>query len=559
MRNKSFRFYFVVVIMLLLQSCGDSEIYKQLSDVDSFIRQRPDSALAVLRQIDTTLISSVRDRAYYGLMYQMALDKNKIDTTDTRIIAPSVAYYDKHGTPDQRMLAYFYLGRVLYNAERWTESVEAYMESIYEEEKVHDRRTLALAYNDIAEVAAYEGFTTKEQLDYLNHSYDIFMEVKDTVSATTEIYKIANYHANLREYKEALELYEGLIVNPKVKERYKYDLYSNYAFLLSLEDYFNPEQAKETFDKVLSHGEGLGMPSNWGAYLYILYSLGETDAVKELSAELDQAFPDNPFINFWKEKIYAKEGNYPAAYKALKSAFVYQDSLVDNRLKINSIITQKTFFERKNAAYILERKAARLRSAIIVMGLALAFLLVFFIAGAKIRKQRKEKMFLLEASEELKRMQVKSNKKYSTEISKLKEEYVSLFKNNLKDISLLCENYLLSKEHGGGSVSVNIKRQLDRLGFDNEKYPVFERKVDKVLDGIMSSFRKDYPNFKEIDYRLFCYTVSGFDPHFITLLMGIENPGVLYSRKLRMKKRIEESSILAKRQYLEYFNKAGSH
>lgn len=538
--------------MLLLQSCGDSELYKQLSDIDGFIRQRPDSALALLRRIDTTRISSARDRAYYGVMYQMALDKNKIDTTDTRIIAPAVAYYDKHGTPDQRMLAYFYLGRVLYNAHRWTESVEAYMESIYEEDKVHDRRTLALAYNDIAEVAAKEYLNTEEQLSYLEKSYDLFMEVKDTVSAIGELVNIATIYYRYEDYERSIEMFKSTLANPKLKRIAYYKGASRYAYFLCQETSFNPKKAVEVFEDVLSRFGRLPDESYWAAYAYALDVIGETDSASYIFAQLSSS-KVNPIVEGWKDLYYLRRKDYENAYKSFKITINYEDSILNEKLKQNATITQRDFYAKKNTANIIKGKELQLRFSFILWVLLIVSFAAFFIMQARIRKSRKERLLLINTAEELKQIQELSDKKYTSDLAGLKKDYVSLFKNNLKEISVICENYLLSKEHGGGSVSVNLKQQLDRLGFDNEKYPLFERKVDKVLDGIMSSFRKDCPNFKETDYRIFCYTVSGFDPHFIALLMGIENPGVLYSRKLRIKKRIEESSVLGKEKYLESF------
>ena len=76
-----------------MYSCGRTEVSKRLTDIESYINERPDSALSAIRQIDTLSLRTKAEKAKYSLLHAMALDKNYIDTTDTRIIAPAVEYY----------------------------------------------------------------------------------------------------------------------------------------------------------------------------------------------------------------------------------------------------------------------------------------------------------------------------------------------------------------------------------------------------------------------------------------------------------------------------------
>lgn len=63
------------------------------------MRQRPDTALALLKKLDREKLKNLRTRAKYSLLYAMALDKNGIDTTDLSIISPALEYYGKkHST-----------------------------------------------------------------------------------------------------------------------------------------------------------------------------------------------------------------------------------------------------------------------------------------------------------------------------------------------------------------------------------------------------------------------------------------------------------------------------
>ena len=96
--------YFLLFIILLfgVLSCRDV----RLSDIESYIDSRPDSALAAIRQIDTTALRGRAVKAKYSLLHAMALDKNYIDTADTRIVQPAIDWYSRHGSPEEKLTAY---------------------------------------------------------------------------------------------------------------------------------------------------------------------------------------------------------------------------------------------------------------------------------------------------------------------------------------------------------------------------------------------------------------------------------------------------------------------
>ena len=93
-------------------ACASSRTAATLNDVETYIQQRPDSALSMIRAIDTSTLTTRSLRAHYALLHAMALDKNWIDTTDVGVVMPAVDYYAKHGTADEKMKAYYYLGRI---------------------------------------------------------------------------------------------------------------------------------------------------------------------------------------------------------------------------------------------------------------------------------------------------------------------------------------------------------------------------------------------------------------------------------------------------------------
>lgn len=86
-----------------------------LDDVESYINERPDSALTVLRSLDSNAVRGPALRARAALLHQIALDKCYIDICNDSILSPAF-WYLRHGTPDQKLKIWYYRGVLAGNA-----------------------------------------------------------------------------------------------------------------------------------------------------------------------------------------------------------------------------------------------------------------------------------------------------------------------------------------------------------------------------------------------------------------------------------------------------------
>lgn len=106
MRN----FLLFTFAVLFLLSCTSKNIERTLNDVESYIRERPDSALTVLDSIDRDLLKSRKLRSHHALLFAMALDKNYIDVSDDSLALVALNWYDRHGDRKYKARALYYLG-----------------------------------------------------------------------------------------------------------------------------------------------------------------------------------------------------------------------------------------------------------------------------------------------------------------------------------------------------------------------------------------------------------------------------------------------------------------
>ena len=181
-----------------------------MDDVESYVQTRPDSALAVLRQIDTASLNRPKDRAQFALLQAIALDKNYIDTTDLRIIRPALSYYQKHGTASQKMQAYYYEGRILHNAQRDAEAVISLMHALENATNTEPDRYLGLIYSEMANLSA-RSYCWEEAESYLAGARQAFLAAHDTTSYYWATKNLMTNRFNQGRITEALELADSLM------------------------------------------------------------------------------------------------------------------------------------------------------------------------------------------------------------------------------------------------------------------------------------------------------------------------------------------------------------
>ena len=108
---------YTFVAMIILAACvGNRKEHAKLDVAESIINEHPDSALAILDSLEASSPQfSQRTLRRWQLLRLMA--QNKCDTVfhsdSLQLILTD--YYDRHGTPNERMMTYYLLGRSHYD------------------------------------------------------------------------------------------------------------------------------------------------------------------------------------------------------------------------------------------------------------------------------------------------------------------------------------------------------------------------------------------------------------------------------------------------------------
>ena len=204
------------ILTVLSSACGlipSRQTTALLDDVASYVNERPDSALKVLAGIDSTTLNTRGLRARHALLLTMSRDKAYLDITVPGLLAPAEKYYEHHGTPDERMKALYYRGRIA--QERKDRNAAAVFFSRAEEyaDEVTDKHALGLLY--LAQATIFnQAHNTQKEKEYITKGLSIFHEIDDPMHDVA-LGQLAICSFTLHEWEQADSLFTSMLFTYK--------------------------------------------------------------------------------------------------------------------------------------------------------------------------------------------------------------------------------------------------------------------------------------------------------------------------------------------------------
>ena len=541
---------FVIIFLLmsfLLVSCDNRQTKSLLQDVETYIQERPDSALRVLRKVDSLTLNTKSLRARYSLLFAMALDKNYIDTTALSILEPTVAYYERLGSPQDKMLSCYYLGRIYANRKDYPNAVIFYSQAL-RESSADDYYHKGLAYEALAN-AYSASFNTEEELRNAILAHDCFDKIRDKNLALSR-YKIAQAYHNNEQFDLADSLYSSVYSG--------LDSTSKLAFY-AMEDQVSNDLQREgpdverdlrLLEYVAEHRGNLTLTSYY-EYAYLLLLIGNKSTAENILSQLSEIDESVETMEI-RYRIAKYEEHDKEALTLLKGLLLYQNDVVKKQLAQSVFKAQSDYY--RLTAEVSEQKStiANQRSVIILIaGLMMAGLLYIVFMKRKTALIR-EKDRLAQAVEESERLletvrnrakqekeerdkdifDLKSrNERERDKIKELRDMYVSLYQKRFYEIGKYYDaasSHRLEsiKEKAYHDVISSTQALFEEIASGSEGQKKFEARINADLDDIVSKIRSDFPKLKDDDIRFICYLIVGYDTSTISFLMDISKENV---------------------------------
>ena len=196
-------YWLTLSFIICLASCNShSPHWEAISQVESYIEERPDSALVVLEQIVPSELSSKEEKAKYSLLYSMALDKNFVDKSDFEILQPAIDYYEDNGSATDKLRTFYYQGRIYQNAGNDALAMESYINAINNGETSDDILTKARLH--VAQGNIYTSLLKWESSNEANiKAAEYFYQKGKIDSYVNCLLKVCNGHIQNSDYDKA--------------------------------------------------------------------------------------------------------------------------------------------------------------------------------------------------------------------------------------------------------------------------------------------------------------------------------------------------------------------
>lgn len=531
----------------LLVSCDNRQTKSLLQDVETYIQERPDSALRVLRKVDSLTLNTKALRARYSVLFAMALDKNYIDTTALSILEPTVAYYEKFGSPKDKMLSYYYLGRIYSNRKDYPNAVIFYSQALRESSE-YDYYHRGLIY--AASADAYNAsFNDEEELRNTILAYECFEKIGDK-DLDLSLYKVAQAYHNNERFDVADSLYSLVYSGKDSTSRLALyameDLVSNDLY----QEKQDVERDLELLEYVAEHRGNLSLESYY-EYAYLLLLAGKESEAENILSQLSNREANGKTMEI-RYRIAECKGQNEEALALLKSMLSHQNDVVKKKLAQSVFKAQSDYY--RLTAEVSEQKStiSNQRSIIILITGLMIIALLYVIFMKRKSTLIREKDRLTQAVEESERLletvrnraneekserekdilDLKSrNEREQDKIKDLRDMYVSLYQKRFYEIGKYYDaasSHRLEsiKEKAYHDVISSTQALFEEIASGSEGQKKFEARINADLDDIVSKIRSDFPKLKDDDIRFICYLIVGFDTSTISFLMDISKENV---------------------------------
>ena len=524
------------LLLLLALSCQSDGIRQELLAVESYLNSDPARALAVLDSMDLEDLRRRRDRAHYALLKSMALDKNYIDLTSDSLIAPAVEYYSKHGTPDEKMKAYYYQGVVLFNARHLPEALLSLYQAKQCMESSEDARLKGIIYMTLSDLyeLLYDSPMVKE---YLDKGIEQFMIAQDTTQYRIALLQKAVYCQSENEVTVADSLYSDLLGKIETLPPYSAKmLLTNYAKFCIINPAPNAQETIRLYNKLFNeYGYRLHV-SHAGPLAYAYELVGDSSTANYIFQRFENEA--NHPLAYWKYLSEKNRGNLDKALTELEHVNQAQSRLFQRKMSVGEEQLLLQYLEKKNAVEQREK---------FILVLLLLSLLVVSVAIYRHLLHRKR--LQQESYDNMLSTLRYANSRMESTQNELEDKFVDLYREKFKVVNDLY--FLYSRS--GLETSLHHELMMQKI---TELFSGIEEEgrlatiLDQDLDNLIRDMRSEV-DLTDQEVLLICFFVIKLDTRIISCMTNLSTASI-YTRKSRIIKKIESLSSSSKSKYLRY-------
>ncbi|MDE6717621.1 MAG: hypothetical protein K2J70_05435, partial [Muribaculaceae bacterium] len=375
----------------------------------------------------------------------------------------------------------------------------------------------------------HETFDSADELNYAKMEYNLINKSGREPYARYAMFDLARAYASDGQDSMANIICGKL----KEKAREMQDSYLNYlADQLQSVCYFREskyDKALKGFETVLGSGYGDEIDSLY--YGSTLLAEGRIREAEELLGRLESS--DSPMKRKLKADLFKERGNYEEALVEWETIHSMENEILRASMNEALATAMNESYEIQNREKRLKIKNLRLLTWLSGLILILVILLFTVIIIEIRRKHRRDIDRRVAAAQELEDIIAKKDSK-TVALRKL------LFSSRNNIIEEISQIFITNKDTKAfrRRIADSMTAMIEQFSSRSERIRVLESDLDESMDNIISDFKKDFPGLKEVDYRLFLFSVMGWSAPTIALFLKEDKVEAVYNRKRRIKDKI---------------------
>lgn len=473
MKMKSgIRILTIALSLLITFSCRNIEkVEEQMHTASGYMEQQPKLALELLDSIDCETLSTRKAKARHALLYSMALDKNYIDVTNDSILSPAIKYYKNHGTADDKLLTYYYWGRIAMNAGDYENALKRFISAEQYVNDAHEHVAAARLYK--AQMVIYQySYESSMILEAAQEAASHYLSAKDTTRYINTLNDVVAGHlhrqdtAAARESLNEIKSYWSILTPRQVSNWYSAELFLN--------EFTGQLNAEEMITEYLA-----AVPDSstvrWLSVANAHYYSGEYE--KAIDALNEYSKYEKPEAAYYliSGHTNAEIGNY------LQAAHSYGQYIELTSEKNGALFESDINFIKER--YEAQLRISRNRFILIILALCAMLLFLTSILVMNRIKQVKLELRVIEAEKNAEKI------RHDEEMKKTKAEadkYADMYGNALAEIENL--NETLQNTALDHTVKMHIVERLNLLNkfIASNMTPYFSKDAANELKQLMN-------------------------------------------------------------------------
>lgn len=537
----------VYLIMLILSisfiscSCTHNNV-NPLSQADSLMQSRPDSALNILRSVMQPESMNEENRAMYALLLTQAMDKNHLPHTNDSLIRIAVKFYQQEADKDKKAQSFFYLGRVYQETNDTLGAIEAYLDAL--EANPESQKLRTMIYDNLATCYKNQRLYEKAKKAY-QKAFQISTDSKAEQQALYAIRGMGSIYAiedsmsmALNHYLKALSILNS--VNDSTwKSAILCDIARTYE---AMEMHKEAESYINQSIRYTPANDNLSATYFWKGE--ILHSLHQYDSATHY---LKAAYPNSDL--YTQVSIYQALYNLNVERGNYKQAVLYNDTalLLNDSVQILMYYSETESLVREHSIelYKQELKSKHQRKISIVVICALSGFILILISAIYLNSRNKEtniKLQLQLMKNQAEKVFLKKRVKQLTQIladtDTEKQEIQSSLIHLWEQTSLVCAQLFRTTDSNQRITTLEITKAKRNKEQTHEEIEFIRNDINESFSEAFQQLNEMHPGFTSDDLFYCALNFLKAPIEVIKICMRIESTQALTQRKHRIKKQI---------------------